>query len=136
MLCKQVTSPDVSGRRRGNDPGARGLTCLDMASRFQPYEMRDQVKQLHKVELEPIIHGLRPIRKKGRQIITNIGCTYLTRRIGSTTYRVRVHFSAAAKETMQDKIVRLIRNEALDSGPECGIMELPQTSRQPGRSTP
>lgn len=81
-----------------------------------------------------IIHGLRPIRKKGRQIITNSKYTYLTRRVGSTTYKVRVHFSEVGQETMEDKIIRLIRNDVLDSKAECGIMELPQMSRQPERS--
>ena len=81
-----------------------------------------------------IIHGLRPIRKKGRQIITNSKHTYLTRRVGSTTYKVRVHFSESGQETMEDKIIRLIRNDALDSKAECGIMKLPQMSRQPERS--
>ncbi len=81
-----------------------------------------------------IIHGLRPIRKKGRKIITNSRYTYLTRRVGSTTYKVRVHFSESGQETMEEKIIRLIRNDALDSKMECGIMELPQMSRQPERS--
>jgi hypothetical protein len=36
----------------------------------------------------------------------------LTRRIGSTTYRVRVHYSQTSKETMNDKIVRMMKNEA------------------------
>jgi hypothetical protein len=35
-----------------------------------------------------------------------------TRRIGSTTYRVGVHFSRTSKETAKDKIARLIRAEA------------------------
>lgn len=34
------------------------------------------------------------------------------KRIGSTTYRVSVHFSKTSRETMKDKILRLIRNEA------------------------
>jgi hypothetical protein len=33
--------------------------------------------------------------------------------MGSTTYRVRVHFSAAGTETAEDKILRLVRNEAM-----------------------
>ena len=57
------------------------------------------------------------------------------RRIGSTTYKVRIHFSDAAQESMEDKIIRLIGNEAMDTAPECGIMELPQMSRQPEGST-
>ena len=34
-----------------------------------------------------------------------------TRRIGSTTYRVGVHFSETSKETLNDKIMRLVRND-------------------------
>lgn len=35
----------------------------------------------------------------------------LVKKIGKTTYRVRVHFSATSKETMSDKIKRMLRNE-------------------------
>ena len=57
------------------------------------------------------------------------------RRIGSTTYKVRIHFSDVAKESMEDKIIRLIGNETMDMALECGIMETPQMSRQPEGST-
>ena len=57
------------------------------------------------------------------------------RRVGSTTYKVTVHFNEAEQETMADKIVRLIGSEVLDKGRECGIMKSPQMSRQPERST-
>lgn len=56
------------------------------------------------------------------------------RRVGSTTYKVTVHFNEGEQETMADKIVRLIGSEALDKAPECGIMGMPQMSRQPERS--
>ena len=36
----------------------------------------------------------------------------ITRRIGQTTYKVNVHFSRTSRETMTDKIMRLIKNEA------------------------
>jgi hypothetical protein len=36
----------------------------------------------------------------------------LTKRIGSTTYKVSVHFSRTSKETAGDKILRLIEREA------------------------
>ena len=55
---------------------------------------------------------------------------FLTRHIGKTTYKVRVYLS----ETMEDKILRLIRNDGLANQPECGIMELPQMSRPSERS--
>ena len=34
------------------------------------------------------------------------------KRIGSTNYRVNVHFSSTSRETMSDKVMRLIRNDA------------------------
>ena len=54
---------------------------------------------------------------------------FLTRHIGKTTYKVRVYLSETAEETMEDKVLRMIRNEALESGQDCGIMESPQMSR-------
>ena len=35
----------------------------------------------------------------------------LLKRVGSTSYKVAVHFSKTSKETLNDKILRLIRNE-------------------------
>lgn len=35
----------------------------------------------------------------------------LTKRISSTTYKVSVHFSKTSKETIDDKIIRLIERE-------------------------
>lgn len=58
----------------------------------------------------------------------------LIRRIGSTTYKVMVYFEEGSTETMEDKIVRMIRNEALENAAECGIMNVPQMSRQSERS--
>jgi len=34
------------------------------------------------------------------------------RRIGSTTYRVGVHFSTTVRENFSDKVIRIIRNES------------------------
>lgn len=58
----------------------------------------------------------------------------LSRRIGSTNYRVSVCCSDAATETFEDKILRLIRNEAMEIGEKCVIMTLSQASRQSERS--
>ncbi|MGI5900628.1 MAG: transposon-encoded TnpW family protein [Christensenellales bacterium] len=35
----------------------------------------------------------------------------LVKKIGKTTYRVTIHFSATSTETMSDKINRMLRNE-------------------------
>ncbi len=54
---------------------------------------------------------------------------YLTRRIGGTTYKVKVAFSETEKETMEDKILRIIRNEVVTNDGTCDIMSVPQMSR-------
>ena len=38
----------------------------------------------------------------------------ITKKIGSTTYHVSIFFSRTSRETINDKIVRLIKNEALN----------------------
>jgi len=58
----------------------------------------------------------------------------LTRRIGSTTYKIRVIFREGETDTMEDKILRLIRNEGLASQSKCGMMNVPQMNRQSERS--
>ena len=58
----------------------------------------------------------------------------ITRRIGSTTYKLKVLFSENATETMEEKILRMVKNESLTNGNECGIIETPQMSRQSERS--
>ena len=37
--------------------------------------------------------------------------TAMVRKIGKTTYKVRVHFSDTSRETMRDKIKRMLKNE-------------------------
>ncbi|MDR1558451.1 MAG: transposon-encoded TnpW family protein [Clostridiales bacterium] len=58
----------------------------------------------------------------------------MQKRIGSTVYEVRVHFNPDAKETMDDKILRLVRND-LKKPPLDAKMALPQTSRLPERNS-
>jgi hypothetical protein len=36
----------------------------------------------------------------------------MTKRIGLTTYKVTVHFSQTSKETIADKLIRLIEHDA------------------------
>lgn len=38
---------------------------------------------------------------------------HITKRIGSTTYKVSIHFSRTSRETMGDKLVRLIERDAV-----------------------
>ena len=60
---------------------------------------------------------------------------FIIRRIGGTTYKVRVAFSETAAETMEEKILRMIRNEGVTNDGTCAItvsythLTLPTTSR-------
>ena len=65
---------------------------------------------------------------------THVPAFSLSRRIGQTYYTVNVRFSDQAKLTMEDKLLHLIRNETVDFDENCGIMTLPQMSRQSERS--
>ena len=40
----------------------------------------------------------------------------MTTKVGNTTYDVHIHFSKTSKETMTDKVLRLIRNEKFTNG--------------------
>lgn len=51
------------------------------------------------------------------------------RRIGSTNYKVNIHFSNTARDTLHDKILHLIQNEVVTNTAACGIMNIPQTGQ-------
>ena len=55
----------------------------------------------------------------------NKNFAYTTHRIGGTTYKVKVVFNDSGTETMEDKILRIVRNEALDNDGKCDIMGVP-----------
>ena len=81
-----------------------------------------------------IIPWVATYRKKGRYTIAIIQpaeakTATIYRRIGSTTYKVRVHFSETGEETINDKILHLIQREAVTNGVGCGIMNISQTSQ-------
>ena len=59
---------------------------------------------------------------------------FIIRRIGGTTYKVRVVFNESGGETMEEMILRMIRNERVTNDGTCGIMGAPQMSRQSERS--
>ena len=48
--------------------------------------------------------------------------------IGSTNYKVRVFFSETEKETMEDKILRMIQNEISTSREICDTLKVSQMS--------
>ncbi|MCL2634983.1 MAG: transposon-encoded TnpW family protein [Oscillospiraceae bacterium] len=58
----------------------------------------------------------------------------IRKRIGSTIYEVRSYFNPAAKETVEEKLLRIIRND-LTNGVNRAIMKLSQTERLPERGS-
>ena len=71
-------------------------------------------------ERKEIIATIQPTEKNSATIY---------RRIGSTTYKVRVHFSDTAQETMNDKILHLIEHEGVTNAADCGIIQIPQMTQ-------
>ena len=59
---------------------------------------------------------------------------FIIRRIGGTTYKVKVVFNESGYETMEDKILRIIRNDMVTNEGPYGIMETQKMSRQSERS--
>ena len=60
----------------------------------------------------------------------------IRKKIGNTVYRVSVHFSDTSKENLEDKLLRMAKNDLSDFSsnglkfPEkCGIVYVPQTGR-------
>ena len=64
----------------------------------------------------------------------NSNFSYMTRRIGGTIYKVKVVFNESGTETMEDKVLRIIRNEVVTTAGTCDIIDAPQMSRQSERS--
>ena len=54
--------------------------------------------------------------------------------IGGTTYEVNCHFNPNAKETVQEKVLRLLKND-LTTAANRAIINMSQTARLPERST-
>lgn len=52
----------------------------------------------------------------------------IIRCIGSTNYKVRFFFSETEKETMEDKILRMIQNEVSTSKEICDTLKVSQMS--------
>ena len=73
---------------------------------------RAQGRNLRHVRNQNIImKGVDGVNLKNQKEITPQEPYRFTKRIGSTTYRVGVHFSETSKETLNDKIMRLVRND-------------------------
>ena len=54
---------------------------------------------------------------------------FFYRRIGGTLFKVRVYTGSGYADTPDEKISRLIRNEVMTGGGNCGMMDSPQMSQ-------
>ncbi len=54
---------------------------------------------------------------------------FMSKRIGTTTYKVKVYFNNNSTETMEDKIFQVILNHPLANGRNCDILNMSQMSR-------
>ena len=57
-----------------------------------------------------------------------------TQRIGSTVYTVNIHFREGGTETLEQKILRMMKSD-LKNGQFCGIINMPQADRLPERGS-
>ena len=57
-----------------------------------------------------------------------------SRKIGTTLYRANIHYTPKSTESFEEKLMRLIRHDALDIFGGYGIIKVPQASRQSERS--
>lgn len=60
---------------------------------------------------------------------------FFYRRIGGTLFKVRVYTGSGYADTPDEKISRLICNEMMTGGGDCGMMDSPQMSQPPERSS-
>lgn len=60
---------------------------------------------------------------------------FFYRRIGGTLFRVSVYTGSGYADTLGEKIFRLICNEVMTGGRSCGMMDSPQMSQPPERSS-
>ena len=66
---------------------------------------------------EPANHARRmPMEQNERE-------QFIIRRIGGTTYKVKVVFNESGGETIEDKILRIVRNDMVTNDGTYGIME-------------
>ena len=65
---------------------------------------------------------------------TENNASYMTRRIAGTVYKVKVMFNENSSESMEDKILRIVRNEMVTNDGTYDIMAVPQMSQQSERS--
>ena len=59
--------------------------------------------------------AMQTVMTSGDKTRKGAGAAGFKKRIGSTTYVVSVHFNKESRETVEDKILKLIENEARET---------------------
>ena len=72
------------------------------------------------------------LKKAEREQITRSG--RFEKRIGSAVYEVNVYFKDGCRESLEDKIFRIISNSGLKNVPDYAKIKTLQTGRLPGGS--
>lgn len=54
---------------------------------------------------------------------------FMSKRIGTTTYKVKIYLNNNSTETMENKILRIIANHPLANDGRCDIINVSQMSR-------
>jgi hypothetical protein len=91
------------------------MTLKKSTGAIRPTErvMTDNTNMLFQKEQQPFSEGGADIMKQDTaKTEPPRESGVFTKRIGSTNYRVSVHFSKTSRETMNDKIMRIIKNDA------------------------
>jgi hypothetical protein len=73
--------------------------------------------------------------KKAEREQINAQSSRFSKRIGSTLYEVNVYFAEAGKESLEDKIFRLVSSDSLNAAPKSVKMGSLQTERLPERGS-
>ena len=72
--------------------------------------------------------------KKAERENFNAQSSRFSQRIGSTVYMVNIHFKEGSKETLEDKMYRMMQSD-LNNGHFCGSIRMPQADRLPERGS-
>ena len=72
--------------------------------------------------------------KKAERENFNAQSSRFSQRIGSTVYTVNIHFKEGSKETLEDKMFRMMKSD-LNNGHFCGNIILPQADALPERGS-
>jgi len=72
-------------------------------------------------------------QKAGREKV-NAQSSRFCQRIGSTVFMVNIHFKEDSKESLQDKMYRMMQSD-LTSERYCGKVEMPQADALPERGS-